>query len=168
MTNRIVDIIEKLSDLVGRGISWLTLAMVLVTCGVVLARYVFSIGSIALQESVMYMHGLVFMLGIGFTLKERGHVRVDVFYERMSERTKTLVDMAGHLFFLVPVSVFIFWISLDYVIFAWKLRESSGQPGGLPGIYLMKTLIPVMAVLLLLQGIAEFLKGLARLTGLRQ
>lgn len=168
MINRIVDIIEKLSDLVGRGIAWLTLAMVLVTCAVVLARYVFSIGSIALQESVMYMHGLVFMLGIGFTLKERGHVRVDVFYERMSERTKTLVDMAGHLFFLVPVSVFIFWISLDYVSFAWKLRESSGQPGGLPGIYLMKTLIPVMAVLLLLQGIAEILKGIARLAGLRQ
>ena len=116
MINRIVDIIEKLSDLVGRGIAWLTLAMVLVTCAVVLARYVFSIGSIALQESVMYMHGLVFMLGIGFTLKERGHVRVDVFYERMSERTKTLVDMAGHFFFLVPVSLFIFWISLDYVI----------------------------------------------------
>ncbi len=167
MSVRFIHSIIRAADLVsnvtGRGVAWLTLAMVLVTCGIVIARYVFSFGSIALQESVMYMHGMVFMLGIGFTLKERGHVRVDLLYEKFSERTRTLVDIAGHLVFLLPVALFIFWASIDYVGFAWSLRESSAQPGGLPGVYLLKTLIPAMALLLILQGLSEILKGMMKL-----
>ena len=134
--------------------------MVIVTFMVVIARYLFSINSIALQESVMYMHGSVFMLGIAFTLKEKEHVRVDVLYERFNERTRALVDMLGAILFLLPVNAFIFWISLDYVNFSWSLSESSAQPGGLPGVFLLKTLIPVMAGLVTLQGLAEFLKAL--------
>ena len=87
--------IDRLNDLTGRLVSWITLLMVIVTCAVVLARYVFGIGSIALQESVMYMHGIVFMLGIAFTLKEQGHVRVDVLHEKFSRRTRTLIDITG-------------------------------------------------------------------------
>jgi len=141
--------------------------MVIVTCAVVLARYVFGVGSIALQESVMYMHGIVFMLGIAFTLKEQGHVRVDVLHEKFSRRTRTLIDIAGTILFLLPVSIFILLTSLDYVSFAWSLRESSAQPGGLPGVFLVKTLIPVMAALLALQGIAEILRGIVSLAGQR-
>jgi len=143
----------------GRVIAWLTLMMVVITCAVVAARYLFNFGSIALQESVMYMHGSVFMLGIAFTLKEQGHVRVDVLYEKFPPRVKVCIDIAGHLLFLIPFSIFILWTSLEYVSFSWSLRESSGQPGGLPGVYLIKGLIPAMAILLLLQGVSEILKG---------
>jgi TRAP-type mannitol/chloroaromatic compound transport system permease small subunit len=156
-------IADTINDFTGRSVAWLTLLMVIITCVIVVARYAFNFGSIGLQESVMYMHGVVFMLGIGFTLKERGHVRVDVLHEKFSERTRTYIDMFGHLFFLMPLSVFILWTSIDYVSFSWSLKESSGQPGGLPGVYILKLLIPLMAILLLLQGVSEFLKGLVRL-----
>ena len=159
--------IDRLNDLTGRLVSWITLLMVIVTCAVVLARYVFGVGSIALQESVMYMHGIVFMLGIAFTLKEQGHVRVDVLHEKFSRRTRTLIDITGTVLFLLPVSIFILLTSLDYISFAWSFQESSAQPGGLPGVFLVKTLIPVMAALLALQGIAEILRGIVSLAGQR-
>ena len=155
--------IDLLNAFTGKTIAWLTIAMVLVTCIIVVTRYVFDLGSIALQESVMYMHGMVFMLGIGFTLKEKGHVRVDVLYEKFPERTQTLIDIAGHLLFLMPVSIFIFWTSLDYVSFAWSVKETSAQPGGLPGVYLLKLIIPTMAALLFLQGVSELLKSILKL-----
>ena len=156
--------IDKTNQITGQAVAWLTLAMVAVTCAVVTARYLFNLGSIGLQESVMYMHGVVFMLGIAFTLKDQGHVRVDVLHEKLPPRIKIGIDIAGHLLFLIPFSIFILWTSLDYVSFSWSLRESSGQPGGLPGVYLVKGLIPAMAVLLLLQGISEIVKGLLSLT----
>ncbi len=152
--------IDRLSEVIGVATSYLTLLMVLVTCLVVAARYIFNLGSIGLQESVMYMHGAVFMLGIAYTLKEKGHVRVDVLYERMSVRSRAIVDLIGNMLFLMPVATFILWSSLDYVSFSWSLTESSGQPGGLPGVFLLKTLIPVMAALLILQGISEILKAI--------
>ena len=133
--------------------------MVLVTCVIVLARYLFNSGSIAFQESVMYMHGTVFMLGIAFTLKEQGHVRVDVLHERLGLRARAVIEMAGSVLFLIPVSVVILLSSFEYVAFSWSLKESSAQPSGLPGVYLLKTLIPMMAGLLLLQGISEFIKA---------
>ena len=107
----------------------------------------------------MYMHGIVFMVGIAFTLKEQGHVRVDVLHAKLPARVKAGIDIAGHLLFLVPFSIFILWTSIDYVSFSWSLREGSGQPGGLPGVYLVKALIPAMAILLLLQGVSEVLKN---------
>ncbi len=113
----------------------------------------------------MYMHGTTFMLGIAFTLKEQGHVRVDVLYERFTKRTRAVIEMMGTVLFLVPISAFIFWNSLEYVTFSWSLSESSAQPGGLPGVYLLKTLIPAMAGLLLLQGTAEFLKAMIKIRG---
>ena len=156
--------IDTTNQITGKAIAWLTLVMVVVTCAVVTARYLFNFGSIGLQESVMYMHGAVFMLGIAFTLKEQGHVRVDVLYEKFPPRVKVCIDIAGHLLFLIPFSIFVLWTSLEYVPFSWSLRESSGQPGGLPGVYLIKGLIPAMAFLLLLQGISEILKGFLSLT----
>lgn len=156
--------IDTINQITGKVVSLLTLTMVIITCVVVTARYLFNVGSIGLQESVMYMHGAVFMLGIAFTLKEQGHVRVDVLYAKFPPRVKVFIDIVGHLLFLVPFSIFILWTSLDYVSFSWSLKESSGQPGGLPGVYLIKGLIPAMAVLLLLQGISEILKDLRSLT----
>lgn len=113
----------------------------------------------------MYMHGMVFMLGIAYTLKEKGHVRVDVLYERFSSTTQTIVDILGHLIFLLPFAFFILWTSSSYVEFSWSLRETSAQPGGLPGVFLVKTLIPIMAFLLIIQGLSEIFKGVIKLMG---
>lgn len=137
--------------------------MVITTCVIVIARYLLDYGSIGLQESVIYMHGMVFMLGIAYTLKEQGHVRVDVLNERLPRKLRISIDIVGHLVFLMPVAIFILWTSIDYVSFSWSLRESSGQPGGLPGVYLLKTMIPLMAILLILQGLSETLKGVSEL-----
>ena len=137
--------------------------MVIFTCGVVAARYVFNIGSIGMQELVMYLHGCVFMIGIAFTLKEGGHVRVDVLHEKLSAKNKAIIDIIGTLLFLMPFCFFIFFASLEYVRFAWAVKESSPDPGGLPGVFLLKTLIPIMAILVGFQGISESLKAFDRL-----
>tara|TARA_B100000941_G_C28474258_1_gene538233 strand:- start:842 stop:1285 length:444 start_codon:yes stop_codon:yes gene_type:complete len=133
--------------------------MLFVTCCIVLARYALNIGSIAMQEAVMYMHGIVFMLGIPYTLKHRGHVRVDIIHQKLSTKGKAYIDTFGTLVFLFPVSIFLFLSSLDYVAFSWSVYETSAMPGGLPGVFIIKTLIPVMAILLFLQGIADLLRN---------
>lgn len=138
--------------------------MMAITCLIVVARYVFNLGSIAMQETVMYMHGMVFMLGIGYTLKYQGHVRVDIFYDKLSIRKKAFIDLFGTLVFLLPIGIFILFSSLNYVSFSWSLNESSAQPGGLPGVFLLKTLIPLMAFLLLVQGLAEMGRAIVTLT----
>ena len=155
---RISQLIDRVNETTGVVVSVLSVIMVLLTFLIVVVRYVFNLNSIALQESVMYMHGTLFMLGIAYTLKHGGHVSVDVMSNRFSERFKAIVDSLGIVFFLMPVSAFLFYISLSYVSFSWSLLESSAQPGGLPGVFVLKTLIPVMSVLLFLQGIAELIR----------
>ncbi len=137
--------------------------MVVVTVVVVGLRYGLATSSIFLQESVMYMHGAVLMLGISYALKENRHVRVDIFYARMSERRQALVDVTGHLLFLLPVSLLIFWTSLPYVANAWRVLEGSSEVGGVPAVFLLKPLIPIMSLLLGLQGLNEIVRGVQRL-----
>lgn len=132
--------------------------MVLVTLLVVVLRYLFQQGAIMLQESVIYMHGMVFMLGIPYALHHNSHVRVDIFAERLGPRGRNWVELMGHLLFLLPVSATIFIYSLPYVAASWRVFEGSSEVGGIPGIFLLKTLIPLMAVLLLLQGLAELVR----------
>ena len=137
--------------------------MVIVTVAVVLLRYGLATSSIFLQESVLYMHGLVLMLGISYALKHDRHVRVDILYARMSDRHRTLVDLFGHLFFLLPVSALILWTSVPYARGAWRVLEGSSEVGGIPAVFLLKTLIPTMALLLALQGAAEIARAVQRL-----
>ena len=111
----------------------------------------------------MYLHATLFMLGIAYTLKQGGHVRVDILQRNLSPRRQCQIELIGFVIFLLPVALFMFFSSLNYVRFSWSLLESSGAPGGLPGIFLLKTLIPIMALGLLLQGIAEALKNLVKL-----
>lgn len=158
---QLITLINTLNDKVGQGIAWLTLGMVMVTFIVVVLRYVFNFGSIALQESVIYMHALVFMLGAAYTLRQDGHVRVDIFYRHMSLRKKAIVDLFGNLFFLIPVCMFIVYSSWEYVSESWNLKEGSREAGGLPWIYLLKTAIPIMAILLILQGVGNILQQIA-------
>ncbi|MBD3646471.1 MAG: TRAP transporter small permease subunit [Pseudomonadales bacterium] len=158
---KLIDRIDRVSEWTGISIAWLTIVMMFLTCAVVIARYLFNVGSIAMQESVVYLHGMVFMLGIAYTLKREAHVRVDIIYQKLSQRSRAIIDLFGSVCFLLPVAGFIFWSSLDYVSFSWSVRESSPEPGGLPGVYILKTLIPLMAFTLALQGVNEILRNLA-------
>ena len=137
--------------------------MALVTVLIVVLRYAFSEGAIVLQESVIYMHGLVLMLGIPYALKENRHVRVDLIYARLGERARAWIDLIGHLTCLVPVCVFILYFSAGYVQSSWQVLEGSPEVGGIPAIFLLKTSIPVMAAGLLLQGLAESARGILRI-----
>ena len=163
--NRTIQLIDRLNDIIGRGIAWLTVAMVLVTFLVVVLRYVFSIGWIGMQESVVYFHGLVFMLGAAYTLKQNGHVRVDIFYEKMQPKARAWVDLLGAVLLLIPFCVFVVYVSWNYVALSWSLLEGSREAGGLPGVFLLKTLIPVMAILVMLQGISQALRSILILRG---
>ena len=156
--------LERINVWIGRAIAWLTLAMVLVTFTVVVLRYLFDVGWIWLQESVTWMHATVFMLGAAYTLARDEHVRVDVFYRQAGERRQALTNLLGTALFLVPVAIFLLWTSLDYVTASWEIREGSREAGGLPYpvVPLVKSLIPVTALLLLLQAIVLGARNLTR------
>lgn len=152
--------IDRFSQYSGQLLAWLTLAMMLVTCMVVLLRYGFGIGSIGLQESVAYMHAVVFLLAAAFTLQRQGHVRVDILYRGFSPRRQAWVNALGSLLFLLPICGFLLAASWNFVAESWAVREGSAQAGGLPGVYLLKALIPLMAITLGLQGIADIARSL--------
>ena len=156
--------LEQFIDWIGRSVSWLVLAMVLVTFLVVVLRYMFDMGWIALQESISYFHSFVFLLGAAYTLQHNAHVRVDIFYDRLGDVGKAWVDLIGHVFILLPVMIFILWVSWPYVADAWRVNESSREAGGLPGVYLLKSLILLMAGLLILQGLALIIQALLKIT----
>ena len=157
--------LDRFADLTGRAVAWLTLSMVVVTFVVVVLRYLFDTGWIAMQESVTYMHAVVFMLGAAYTLRHDGHVRVDIFSRRFGPRGRAMIDLAGALLLLLPVSIFIFWISWRYVADSWSVLEGSREAGGLPGVYLLKSLIILMPALLIVQGFSTVLRNLLLITG---
>ncbi len=146
--------IDKLNERVGRGVAWLTLAMVLITFSVVVLRYVFSLGWVWMQESYVWLHGIVFMLGAGYTLLHDGHVRVDIFYRPASERHKAWVDLFGVCALLLPLVIVSLIFSWDYVIKSWAGLEESREAGGLPGLYLLKTIIWCFCLLVALQALS--------------
>ncbi|WP_338589559.1 TRAP transporter small permease subunit [Shewanella khirikhana] len=150
---KIIQFLEGLGESVGRLVGWFTLAMVILTLAVVLLRYVFSTGATAMQETALYLHGAVFTLAAGFTLKREAHVRVDVFYRQFSERTRHWVDFVGTLVFLLPLCGAIFYFCLDYVLRSWRIHEASIEAGGLPFVYLQKTLLLGLCISLIIQGL---------------
>lgn len=154
--------LDRLNTTIGKAASWLTLAMVVVTFVVVVLRYVFDIGFIWLQESVIWMHAVVFMLGAAYTLGEGDHVRVDVFYRNMSRKRQAWVDLIGVLVFLLPLCLFLAWNSVEFVTQSWSIGESSREPGGLPFPFypILKTVILLMPITVALQGLSLFLRSL--------
>ncbi len=156
--------IDRITTSVGKTVAWLLVAMVLLESVIVVMRYGFDIGFIALQESVTYMHAAVFLLGAAYTLKEDGHVRVDIYYRNFSARRRAWLNLIGTACMLIPLTLFIIWSSFPYVAQAWSIKEASADAGGIPAVYLLKTLMPLFAALLLLQGIAEILKALSTIT----
>ncbi len=149
----------------GRVLPWLLLPLAALTFGIVVLRYGFDFGRIALQESVVYLHAFILMLCMGYTLRENEHVRVDVFYARMSRRQRALVDLAGGALLLAPTCLTLLITSWSYVAQSWLLLEGSPEAGGLPLVFVLKTLIPAMAAALLIQGVADMIRDLAVLRG---
>jgi len=162
---RLAEQLEWINRSVGVLVAWLSLAMVLVTFVVVVLRYAFDTGSIALQESVTYMYAILFMLGVAYTLQQDGHVRVDILYQGFSRPGQAWVNLLGTLFLLVPVSVFLLVSSWGYVADAWAVHEGSREAGGLQGVWLLKTLLLIMPVLMLLQGLIWVLRNGLLLAG---
>ena len=156
--------IESFSDWLGRTVSWCSLFLVLLVFVIAVMRYIFKIGSIPLQETVIYLHGFLFMLTAGYTLAKDEHVRVDVFYARLPKRSKHWINLVGVVLFLMPLCWFVFSYSWDYVSLSWRVQESSPESGGLPYLFLLKSLLVAMPVLLALQGLHLFLTSLSGLT----
>lgn len=155
----LVQVIDSFTDRCGRFLAWLGLAMALVTTLIVIMRYGFNVNSIFAQEAVVYMHGCLFMLGAAYALKSGAHVRVDIFYRDFGPRAQAWVNSLGGIVFLMPLCLFILFSSWDYVSESWAIRETSPEAGGIPAVFLLKTLMPLLALNLFLQGLAETLRS---------
>jgi TRAP-type mannitol/chloroaromatic compound transport system permease small subunit len=149
----------------GRSVAWLTLLLTLLAFAIVVLRYGFNLGWIWLQESVTYLHALVFMVAAAWAFQTDDHVRVDIFYRGRSERYRNWVDLVGTLILLLPFCVFLLIIGWDYVAVSWADREASREAGGLPLVWLLKSLILVLPVLLLLQAWCAARQCIAALRG---
>jgi TRAP-type mannitol/chloroaromatic compound transport system permease small subunit len=163
----LADRIDRLTARIGRAVAWLVLTIVLLQFALVLARYLFGLGSIWLTETVIYAHATLFMLAAAWTLHAGGHVRVDVFYAEASARTKALVDLLGALLLLLPFVLVLVWLSVPYAARSWAILERSQEASGLPLVFALKTLIPLFALLMALQGIAQAIRAAAVLSRAR-
>lgn len=160
--------IDAFNHNIGKAVAWLALVMVIVQFIVVIMRYVFGIGSIFMQESIIYLHAIVFMVGAGYTLLHNGHVRVDIFYREARPRQKAVVDLLGVVIFLIPVCGLIWWVSWPYVASSWKVFEGSRETSGIQGVFLLKSVILLFVVLVVLQGISLAIRSLLTLAGIEQ
>lgn len=161
--SRLAERLDACVTAIGRAASWLVLGVVLVCFAVVALRYGWRMGWVAMQESYLYLHAIGFMLAGAWVLRCDEHVRVDVWYRARGPRTQAWVNLLGASLLLLPVCGFIVWSSLDYVAASWRVLEASREPGGLPGVFLIKTLIPVSAGLLALAGLSQLLRSVETL-----
>ena len=159
--------LDRFQVLTGKATAWLTLLMAVLTGVIVIMRYVFDAGMIWMQESVIWMHAAVFMLGAAYTLQQDGHVRVDIFYRAMSPRRQAIVNIAGVLLFLLPFCAYLAWTSFDFAAASWSMQEITREPGGLPfpAIPLLKSIVIVMPLTLALQGVSMLIQAARLLRG---
>lgn len=155
----VADRIDRVNAAVGRATAWAALYIVLAQFLVVVLRYVFGVGSIWLSETIVYGHAALFMLAAAWTLLAGGHVRVDVFYTDASPRTKARIDFVGALLLLIPFMLVLAWFALPYVERSWAILERSRETSGLPLVFVLKTLIPLFALLMALQGVAQAIRA---------
>ncbi len=158
--------LDRFSEISGQLTAWLTLLMVVVTFVVVVMRYLFDAGFIWMQESVVWMHAFVFMVGAAYTLQRDEHVRVDIFYREMSDKGRAWIDLLGVLIFLLPLCIFLALKAWGFVAFSWALAEMSRESGGLPYplLPLLKTILVLMPTAVGLQGVSLALKSLKTIT----
>jgi TRAP-type mannitol/chloroaromatic compound transport system permease small subunit len=160
-----VTAISRLNAVVGRAFSWLALATVLTCFWVVVERYIFSTTQLWMQDLYVWLGGAMFMAVGGFALMRDDHVRVDIFYRPATLRSKAIRDLIGVVLFLVPYCIVVWLYSYPYVRRSWALFEPSSNPGGMPGLFVLKTFILVFILLVLLQGIAMAFRSILVLTG---
>jgi TRAP-type mannitol/chloroaromatic compound transport system permease small subunit len=159
-------VFDKFADIIG----YITaIAMVLMIMNVfydVVMRYFFRSGSIAMQEMEWHLFSIIILLGISYTLKEDGHVRVDLIYDTLKDKKKAMINMIGVVLFILPISLLIGTGSIDYVIESYQSAEQSGDPGGLTNRWLVKSLIPISFFLLIITSIGFFIRNLNVFRGL--
>ena len=155
--------IDVINIKVGKLFSWLLLLMVLLTCLIVVLRYLFNIGFIWMQELVRFFYAAVFLICAAYTLAEDAHVRVDIFYSKLSDKTKHLVNLVGSLIFLMPVCVITFYYSFSYVLNSWAQFEGSLEERGLHAVFIMKTFIWIYAFMLFVQGFSIVVYSLKKI-----
>jgi TRAP-type mannitol/chloroaromatic compound transport system permease small subunit len=155
----IAGLIDRLTAAIGRAVSWLALFIVVLEFALVIGRYALDFGSIRLSESVIYAHAALFLLASAWTLQAGGHVRVDVFYAQASPRTRAIVDLIGALVLLLPFTLVLLWLSVPYAAQSWAILERSQESSGLPLVFVLKSFIPLFALLMLLQGVAQAIRA---------
>ena len=162
---KLLSILEGYSQRTGKIIAWLSLLMVLMMFYNVVSRYLFETSLVWQQELVRFMHAVLFLSAVGYSLKEDQHVRVDIFYQRMNKRQQAWVNLLGCLMLLLPFSIAVVYLSYDFVLDSWAIYEASSEYNGIKGIFLLKTCIWVFAVHLFLQGLAVVLRSMMILKG---
>ncbi len=162
---RFVRAVERLNEAAGRLAGWLVLALVATTCTVVVLRYGFSLGWAWLQEAAVWLHGTAFMLAAGYALAHEAHVRVDVLYRAASRRYRALVDLLGSLLLALPMLGVLAWFAAPYVLASWQRLERSAEAGGLPGLFVLKSMLLVFAALLGFQVLALTARAALTLAG---
>jgi TRAP-type mannitol/chloroaromatic compound transport system permease small subunit len=157
--------IDTTNEWVGRGVAWVTLGLVLVVFIDVVMRYVFNTSSVFTQELEWHLFAFIFLIGAGYTLLHDGHVRVDIIYQRLGFKGRAWINLIGVIFFLLPGCILVVVTSWKFVYSAWKVMESSADPGGIPYRYLVRGTIPVGFSLLCLQGISLGIHSLLQILG---
>ena len=156
---------DAINRRVGRAAAWLALAMTAVVFAMIVLSTFFRLGWVWMRETVTYMHGALFMAAAGYTLLRDEHVRIDVFYAKLSPRGKAWVNILGFTLLLTPVCVLILWTSFPYVYESWRVLESSDEASGIPALFLLKTFLLVFPLLMILQGLALAMRGVLVLQG---
>lgn len=159
MMKKISEKIDLFNEKIGTISSYLIIPMILITFLVAFMRYALDFGSIAIQETIIYLHAFIFIIGSGFTLKNNMHVRIDIFYDKFSLNKKKIIDLCGTLLFLIPTCLVIFFTSFNYVMSSVFLLEASKEAGGLQILYVLKIYILILPTILALQGISELIKN---------
>lgn len=162
----ITDKIDWITEQVGQWLKWLVLFSSVISAGNALVRYILHNSSNAWLEIQWYMFGAMFMLAAGYALKHEEHVRVDVFFSKMTPKQQAWVDVFGGIFFLLPMAILIGWMAIPMVINSYKITEFSSDAGGLLR-WPIKLVIPLGFALLAMQGVAEIIKKYAIATGVR-
>ena len=157
---KITSLFDKFNQIIGRNISWFIILMVIVQLSIVMARYIYGIGFLKLQELLIYLHGSLFTLAAGYTLLEDEHVRVDLIYREASKKYKSFINIFGSLLFLIPFCLLTFSTSLPYVLRSWKILEGSPETSGLNAVFILKTVLIIFPILLMLQSFEIILKNL--------